>query len=80
MAAATNLILVAFTAGRIWIKQREAVYVDTDNTLKNHYNTVIATIVESGVLYCLFAILLAIQKATSNDEIAFVVIYSLRRN
>ncbi|KAF8129998.1 hypothetical protein K438DRAFT_1887081 [Mycena galopus ATCC 62051] len=60
IGAATNLTLVAFTAGRIWLKQRDAIHIDTNSTLRNRYSTVIAMIVESGALYCFFAILCAI--------------------
>ncbi|KAF8152860.1 hypothetical protein K438DRAFT_2026786 [Mycena galopus ATCC 62051] len=58
MSAITDMVLVALTAGRIWLKQRDAVHI-ADNTLKSRYNKVIATIVESGALYCVLVILLA---------------------
>ncbi|KAJ7744103.1 hypothetical protein B0H16DRAFT_994150 [Mycena metata] len=60
VAAATNLILVALTAGRIWWIRSDAVYVCADSTVVNQYNTAIAMILESGVLHGIIATLLAI--------------------
>ncbi|KAF8188228.1 hypothetical protein K438DRAFT_1834078 [Mycena galopus ATCC 62051] len=62
MAVATNTVLVTLT----------------DNTLRNHYSTVITTVVESGALYCLFAILSAVtsilQESTNAVNITYIVI------
>ncbi|KAF8152863.1 hypothetical protein K438DRAFT_1863970 [Mycena galopus ATCC 62051] len=60
MAAITDMVLVALTTGRIWLKQRDAIHI-ADNTLKSRYSKVITTIyvVESGALYCVLVILLA---------------------
>ncbi|KAF8143138.1 hypothetical protein K438DRAFT_1876647 [Mycena galopus ATCC 62051] len=79
IGAATNLTLVAFTAGRIWLKRRDAIHIDTNSTLRNRYSTVIAMIVESGALYCFFAILCAITsqlKESAIGHITFDVIAS----
>ncbi|KAJ7152565.1 hypothetical protein C8R46DRAFT_1303109, partial [Mycena filopes] len=51
LAAVTNLVLVALTAGRIFWIRRDAVYVCADNSVLNHYNTVIAMILESSALH-----------------------------
>ncbi|KAJ7700301.1 hypothetical protein B0H16DRAFT_1642864 [Mycena metata] len=51
MAAATNLVLVAFTAGRIWWIRRDAVHIYADDTVLNHYNTIVAMILESSALH-----------------------------
>ncbi|KAF8188238.1 hypothetical protein K438DRAFT_980266 [Mycena galopus ATCC 62051] len=75
MAAATNLVLVAFTAGRIWITRRDAIYVGTDSALKNRYSTVITTIMESGALYCLITILSAVTNALQYNTIAADITY-----
>ncbi|KAF8188217.1 hypothetical protein K438DRAFT_1834054 [Mycena galopus ATCC 62051] len=77
MAAATNLTLVAFTAGRIWLKRRDAIHIDTDSPLKNRYRTVLAMIVESGALYSLFAILGAVTsqfEQSANGDVVHNVI------
>ncbi|KAF8188210.1 hypothetical protein K438DRAFT_2019354 [Mycena galopus ATCC 62051] len=80
MAAATDLTLVAFTAGRIWLKRRDVIRIDTDGTLKSRYSTVIEMIVESGALYSLFAILDAITNQLArrpNSDILYNVIASV---
>ncbi|KAF8188177.1 hypothetical protein K438DRAFT_1764405 [Mycena galopus ATCC 62051] len=95
MAALTNVVLVAFTgnplsleflwlvdeptAGRIWLKLRDATHVGAHTTLKSRYNTVIVTVVESGALYCLSAILLVIMELkpnTTSSDIGWFVIQS----
>ncbi|KAF8188251.1 hypothetical protein K438DRAFT_1834116 [Mycena galopus ATCC 62051] len=78
-AGAGNLTLVGFTAGRIWVKRRDAIHIDTDSNLKNRYSTAIAIIVESGALYCFFAILCAITaqlRESAIGDITFGVIVS----
>ncbi|KAF8188206.1 hypothetical protein K438DRAFT_1972394 [Mycena galopus ATCC 62051] len=71
-----RILLVAITAGRIWLKLREAIHIGTYITLKNRYHTVFATIVESGVLYCSLAILIVIlevQPSTASSDITFAI-------
>ncbi|KAF8188223.1 hypothetical protein K438DRAFT_1834073 [Mycena galopus ATCC 62051] len=78
-AGAGNMTLVGFTAGRIWVKRRDAIHIDTDSNLKNRYSTAIAMIVESGALYCFFAILCAITaelRESAIGDITFGVIVS----
>ncbi|KAF7342284.1 hypothetical protein MVEN_01816500 [Mycena venus] len=59
MAAITNFILLFLTAGRIWWIRRNARHIGT-TALKDRYSKVIAMIVESGAMYCVFAILLVV--------------------
>ncbi|KAJ7019424.1 hypothetical protein C8F04DRAFT_1321909 [Mycena alexandri] len=58
-AALTNLLLVGLIAGRIWWIRRDARVV-AGNGLRKRYNTVIEMILESGVLYLVVAVLLAV--------------------
>ncbi|KAJ7247048.1 hypothetical protein C8J57DRAFT_1359904 [Mycena rebaudengoi] len=74
LAAATNLVLVVLTAGRIWWKRREAVHIGAVEALKNRYSTVIAILVESGALYCIFAIVIAIARQFSHRGIPFIML------
>ncbi|KAJ7902847.1 hypothetical protein B0H14DRAFT_2667865 [Mycena olivaceomarginata] len=74
LAAATNLVLVMLTAGRIWWKRREAVHIGADEALKNRYSTVIAILVESGALYCIFAIVIVISRQFSQRGIPFIML------
>ncbi|KAF7355995.1 hypothetical protein MVEN_00928900 [Mycena venus] len=59
MATITNLVLVLLTVGRIWWIRRDALHIGTSD-LKTRYNSVIAMIVESGAIYCIFTVLLII--------------------
>ncbi|KAJ7038653.1 hypothetical protein C8F04DRAFT_1088243 [Mycena alexandri] len=67
LAAITNLTLVTLTCGRIWWIRRDALLVGADNRLRNRYNAAIAMILESGVLYAMFATALAITAPTGSD-------------
>ncbi|KAJ7206402.1 hypothetical protein GGX14DRAFT_543824 [Mycena pura] len=61
MCAVTNLVLVVLTAGRIWWIQRGvAVHVYVDDVSRNRYRKPIALVLESGALYCIWAILLVV--------------------
>ncbi|KAF8188235.1 hypothetical protein K438DRAFT_1834092 [Mycena galopus ATCC 62051] len=75
MAAATNLVLVTLTAGRIWVTRRDAIHIGADNTLRNRYSTAITTIVESGAIYCLCAILSAVTNTLKESTIAANIAY-----
>ncbi|KAF7342285.1 hypothetical protein MVEN_01816600 [Mycena venus] len=59
MAAITNLVLLFLTAGRIWWIRRGARQIGTTG-LEDRYSKVIAMIVESGAIYCIFTILLIV--------------------
>ncbi|KAJ7239100.1 hypothetical protein C8J57DRAFT_1727449 [Mycena rebaudengoi] len=59
MAAITNLVLLLLTAGRIWWIRRDARHIGT-TALKDRYSKIIAMILESGAIYCVFTILLII--------------------
>ncbi|KAJ7708081.1 hypothetical protein B0H17DRAFT_1031665 [Mycena rosella] len=60
IALVTNLVLMALTAGRIWWIRREAFHAGLDDTIRSRYRTAIAIILESGALYSVCAILLAV--------------------
>ncbi|KAJ7159515.1 hypothetical protein C8R46DRAFT_1286720 [Mycena filopes] len=55
MAIITNTVLVTLTAGRIYWIRRDAKSVCADNTLVTQYNTIIATILESGAIHAILA-------------------------
>jgi len=55
-AIMTNLSLTGLTAGRIWWTQRELRIVGQDKYAKR-YSTAISVLLESGILYCVFLIL-----------------------
>ncbi|KAF7342288.1 hypothetical protein MVEN_01816900 [Mycena venus] len=59
MATITNLVLLFLAAGRIWWIRRDTRHVGT-TALKGRYSQVIAMIVESGAIYCVFTILLIV--------------------
>ncbi|KAJ7700306.1 hypothetical protein B0H16DRAFT_1749084 [Mycena metata] len=59
LAAVTNLVLVALTAGRIWWIRRDALRLFPGGGVLSHSNTAITMILESGTLYCIITILLA---------------------
>ncbi|KAJ7195173.1 hypothetical protein GGX14DRAFT_404097 [Mycena pura] len=52
-------------AGRLWWLSRASVHTHLHATLKNRYNTTISIILESGVIYCLCAGLLAVALLSS---------------
>ncbi|KAF7304599.1 hypothetical protein HMN09_00863000 [Mycena chlorophos] len=60
--AATNIILIAFSAWRIVIVRRRARILETTG-LQTRYGTVLAVIGESGALYCIVALLLVITQS-----------------
>ncbi|KAJ7871916.1 hypothetical protein B0H13DRAFT_2280347 [Mycena leptocephala] len=69
LAAATNLVLTALTAGRIlWIR-RQSSHVGRDNTYHSRHNRAIGIILESGAIYCIAALFLLIAASQNNMEI-----------
>ncbi|KAJ7512278.1 hypothetical protein B0H11DRAFT_2346270 [Mycena galericulata] len=58
MAAVTNLVLTALTAGRIWWIKRNAAHVGLHAGFRTRYNTAVAIIIESGTMYCICLILM----------------------
>ncbi|KAJ7215938.1 hypothetical protein GGX14DRAFT_562384 [Mycena pura] len=60
LAAVTNVVLTTLTAGRILWMRRAASHVPVDKTLRLRYNTAIRLILESGVIYCIGAIVMLI--------------------
>ncbi|KAJ6496099.1 hypothetical protein C8R45DRAFT_1131882 [Mycena sanguinolenta] len=67
MVLLTNILLLTLTAGRIWWIRRDAIIVlESDHVRK--YDTVIATILESGAIYCISIILLLISISVSSDD------------
>ncbi|KAJ7132581.1 hypothetical protein C8R44DRAFT_774210 [Mycena epipterygia] len=67
LAAATNVVLTALTAGRIlWIRRDashipvDKSHIPVDKTVCPRYNMAIRLILESGVIYCIAAIVLLI--------------------
>ncbi|KAJ7330398.1 hypothetical protein DFH08DRAFT_313529 [Mycena albidolilacea] len=68
LAAATNLVLTALTAGRILWIQRAASHVALDSAVRGRYSRAIMIILESGAVYCTVAIFLVISRSL-NEEI-----------
>ncbi|KAJ7664739.1 hypothetical protein B0H17DRAFT_1091516, partial [Mycena rosella] len=61
LAAATNVVLTALTgnlsSGRILWMRRDASHIPVDKTLRPRYNMAIRLTLESGVIYCIAAII-----------------------
>ncbi|KAJ7272281.1 hypothetical protein C8J57DRAFT_279925 [Mycena rebaudengoi] len=73
MGAATNVLLMCLTAGRIWYIRRED-KIATGQRFRKQYDTAVAIIMESGLLYCVCAIIYVIS-ATLNTGTAFGTIF-----
>ncbi|KAJ6478285.1 hypothetical protein C8R45DRAFT_1006953 [Mycena sanguinolenta] len=69
LAAATNLVLTALTAGRILWILRQSSHVGRDNTYRRRYNRAIGIILESGAIYCIAALFLLIAASQDNMDI-----------
>ncbi|KAJ7873957.1 hypothetical protein B0H13DRAFT_2552114 [Mycena leptocephala] len=69
LAAATNLVLTALTAGRILWILRQSSHVGRDNTYRSRYNRAIGIILESGAIYCIAALFLLIAASQDNMNI-----------
>ncbi|KAJ7799259.1 hypothetical protein B0H14DRAFT_3156586 [Mycena olivaceomarginata] len=59
LATVTNLVLMLFTAGRIWWIRRDIMHMNLNQRIRDCYSRVIAMILESGAIYCIFTIVLA---------------------
>ncbi|KAJ7272303.1 hypothetical protein C8J57DRAFT_1599421 [Mycena rebaudengoi] len=73
MGAATNVLLMCLTAGRIWHIRREG-HIVTGQRFRKQYDTAVAIIMESGLLYCVCAVIYVIS-ATLNTGSAFGTIF-----
>ncbi|KAJ7704201.1 hypothetical protein B0H16DRAFT_718606 [Mycena metata] len=71
-AALTNLGLVALIGGRIWWIRRDVRAV-AGNELRKRYDTVIAMVLESGAVYFVVSLLLAVFQS----GIAFVILQAI---
>ncbi|KAJ7022959.1 hypothetical protein C8F04DRAFT_1306997 [Mycena alexandri] len=71
LATATNFCLMILIAGRIWWIWRDAVHISAGNMLQHHYKRTTAMVLESGAMYCMFAIVLAIIEP--QQEIFFIL-------
>ncbi|KAF7333341.1 hypothetical protein MVEN_02349400 [Mycena venus] len=69
LAAATNLVLTALTAGRIMYIRRESSQIGLDNGSYSRYNRALGLILESGAIYCVGGILLFITASLNDLEI-----------
>ncbi|KAF7333857.1 hypothetical protein MVEN_02342700 [Mycena venus] len=69
LAAATNIVLTALTAGRILWIQRQSSHVGRGNTYRSHYNRAIGIILESSAIYCIAALFLLVAASQNNMEI-----------
>ncbi|KAJ7022969.1 hypothetical protein C8F04DRAFT_1136314 [Mycena alexandri] len=78
LAAVTNLVLVAFTAGRIWWIRRDAVYICADNIVLNHYNTIIAMILESSALHAILTTGKAITYSSAHNYPAGISFWAIQ--
>ncbi|KAJ7712148.1 hypothetical protein B0H16DRAFT_1900256 [Mycena metata] len=65
-AALTNLVLVVLIGSRIWWIRQDARVVAGDG-LRKRYDTVIVMVLESGAVYCVVSVLLAIFGNPSNS-------------
>ncbi|KAF7335679.1 hypothetical protein MVEN_02223000 [Mycena venus] len=72
MAVFTNVVLMIMTAGRIWWIRRDACIV-LEPVHVRKYNTVIAIILESGVIYCLSIILYLVSVSVSKSASSLAV-------
>ncbi|KAJ6529408.1 hypothetical protein DFH09DRAFT_1185069 [Mycena vulgaris] len=74
MATTTNILLMCLTAGRIWYIGLQAQTV-TGQRFRQQYDTAVAIILESGLLYCLCAIIYVIS-ASLNSGSASAMIFN----
>ncbi|KAF7328263.1 hypothetical protein MVEN_02566200 [Mycena venus] len=67
LAAATNIVLITLTAGRILWVQHHASRFPGDAKLRSRYDTALKLILESGAIYCIWIILLLISFLRNAD-------------
>ncbi|KAJ7660925.1 hypothetical protein DFH06DRAFT_381799 [Mycena polygramma] len=69
LGLATNVVLMALTAGRIWWMRRAlASFSDLHSSINSSYNATISIILESGSIYCFTAFLLAVALTTTGSS------------
>jgi len=67
MGGITNILMMCLTAGRIWYIRRQG-RILSGQTFRRRYDTTVAIILESGLLYCLFIILYVISVTVNNGS------------
>ncbi|KAF7328271.1 MYND-type domain-containing protein [Mycena venus] len=77
LAAATNVVLTALTAGRILWMRRAASHIPVDKTLRLRYNMAIRLILESGAIYCIGAIVMLIVSLGAAENTSAAVAQSV---
>ncbi|KAJ7118305.1 hypothetical protein C8R44DRAFT_790552 [Mycena epipterygia] len=75
MGGATNILLMCLTAGRIWYIRRQGQILTGKTVFKKQYDTAVAIILESGLIYCLCAILY-VTSASINSNSASATIFN----
>ncbi|ESK87377.1 hypothetical protein Moror_11685 [Moniliophthora roreri MCA 2997] len=80
---AVNMILTLLTAGRIWWISREA-RKHLGPAIKTKYNTIVAIILESGILYAIFLTTTVVYELLADPEVHglapfsfFVIVYQV---
>ncbi|KAF7369473.1 hypothetical protein MVEN_00277000 [Mycena venus] len=68
MGGATNILLMCLTAGRIWYLRRE-IRALTGQSLRKRYDTAVAIVLESGILYCVCVIIYVIAISTNQTTV-----------
>ncbi|KAJ7085329.1 hypothetical protein C8R43DRAFT_1051517 [Mycena crocata] len=71
---ATNILLMSLTAGRIWYIRREGQVV-TGQRFRKRYNTAVAIILESGLLYCICVIIYVVSVSLNHGS-TFATIFN----
>ncbi|KAJ7704204.1 hypothetical protein B0H16DRAFT_718639 [Mycena metata] len=74
-AALTNLVLVVLIGGRVWYTRQDARVV-AGNELRKRYDTVIVMVLESGAMYFVVVVLLAIF-ASDPSGVTFDILESI---
>ncbi|KAF8203372.1 hypothetical protein K438DRAFT_1757710 [Mycena galopus ATCC 62051] len=76
MGGITNISMMSLTAGRIWYIRRELRTVTGLRPLRQRYDTAVAIILESGILYCVCVIIYVISISISKSSL-FILQYSI---
>ncbi|KAF8193588.1 hypothetical protein K438DRAFT_1969482 [Mycena galopus ATCC 62051] len=69
MGGITNILMMSLTAGRIWYIRRELRTVTGLRPLRQRYDTAVAIILESGILYCVCVIIYVISISISKSSL-----------
>ncbi|KAJ7455845.1 hypothetical protein FB451DRAFT_1564851 [Mycena latifolia] len=75
MGGATNILLMCLTAGRIWYIRRKGQLLP-GQTIRKRYDTAVAIILESGLIYCLCVIIYIISVSVNNSGSPFATIFN----